>query len=149
MIENPPIHCGGIIVFTQDLEFVTVISENGNHGFPKGKREKGETLFATALRELREETGLQQEDIELIQPETVYFDEISNKGNPCVRYWLAEYKSPQSSKEFNFIFDITELNQVLWMNAQQLLPLLTLKNRSDILVRVVKFIKENLINKNI
>jgi len=146
MAENQSIHCGGVIVFTTGLEFVSVVSKAGNYGFPKGKREKDETLFQTSIRELQEETGIQEKDIQFIQPESVYFDEISNKGNICVRYFLAQYKSDVTSKEFNFVFDLEELRQVSWINHKKLLSLLTLKNRPSILAKAVQFIKENVVN---
>jgi len=140
--EDKSIHCGGVIVFNSLFEFIAVVSsDRGNYGFPKGKREKGETTFETALRELQEETGLQEKDIEL-QSKSVYFDEISNKGNICVRYFLARHKGSGSSN-FQFVYDKTELNNVEWIHYSKLSSLLVLKNRPEILCKVVNFIKEN------
>ncbi|MEK7520296.1 MAG: methylated-DNA--[protein]-cysteine S-methyltransferase [Patescibacteria group bacterium] len=52
----------GFIVCATDTDgirkFLLLYAERGYWGFPKGKRHVRETLFATALRELREETGM-------------------------------------------------------------------------------------------
>jgi len=130
------IHCGGVIVFNENLEFVAVVSERGNYGFPKGKREVGETMFETSFRELREETGLQPKDITLY---STHFDEINSKGDTCVRYLLAKYNS---KSDFEFTFDKEELKWVGWVHWKKLFPLLILKNRPDILKKVVQFIGE-------
>lgn len=50
---------------------LTLRNQNlSNHGgqisFPGGKREEGETLLETALRESREEIGLSEEEVEII-----------------------------------------------------------------------------------
>lgn len=58
------LYCAGIIVYTFDREvplFLLLhhLPAQGNHwDFPKGKREKGETLEATAARELFEEAHI-------------------------------------------------------------------------------------------
>ena len=45
---------------------IIVVEQNGNSwAFPKGGIEEGETMFETALREIREETGLSADDLEL------------------------------------------------------------------------------------
>ena len=56
----------GAVVFTQEgdeLRFVIIRSITGCYGFPKGHIERGETEQQTALREIKEETGL---DVTLI-----------------------------------------------------------------------------------
>ena len=52
----------GIVVFDQDK--VLLIKHNGGHiSFPKGHVEEGETEKETALREVKEETGIEAEII--------------------------------------------------------------------------------------
>ena len=47
----------GIIVFDKDK--VLLVKHKGGHtSFPKGHREKGENLRETAIREVKEETGI-------------------------------------------------------------------------------------------
>ena len=68
------INCCGIIVFYDNLT-ILVKNEKNFYSFPKGKKEKGETDFETAYRELKEETGIKENEIELINNK--YIDEIS------------------------------------------------------------------------
>ncbi len=54
------ISCGAV-VFTkdgEDIKYVVIKALNGDYGFPKGHMERGETEKETALREIREEVGL-------------------------------------------------------------------------------------------
>ena len=54
-------HSAGAIIFRKenDKHFFLILSyEEGHWGAPKGHVEKAETLQQTALREIREETGL-------------------------------------------------------------------------------------------
>lgn len=52
----------GAVVFTRDgdgsIRYVIIRSRSGIYGFPKGHMEGDETEEETALREIREETGL-------------------------------------------------------------------------------------------
>ena len=52
----------GAVVFTRvngEIRYVIIESIEGIFGFPKGHMEAGETEEETALREIREETGLE------------------------------------------------------------------------------------------
>lgn len=76
----------GCIVFSNDLKRVALVESKrvDNWCPPKGGRERGEHTTDTALRELREESGILPDEIELIP--SCYVDEISAKGNLSVRY---------------------------------------------------------------
>lgn len=86
----------GAVVFTRTpdgIKYVIVQSLEGYYGFPKGHCDKGEREEETALREIREETGL---DVRII-PEFRYVDVHAIPQKPGVMkqivYFLAEYKS--------------------------------------------------------
>lgn len=52
----------GAVVFTREsgqVKYLLIANLRGIYGFPKGHVEPGETEEQTALREIREETGLQ------------------------------------------------------------------------------------------
>ena len=56
----------GVIVYrctNTQREYLLIRNRKGHWDFPKGKQEPGETTVHTALRELREETGLVIEHI--------------------------------------------------------------------------------------
>lgn len=101
--------CAGVIVFSPDLsQTVLVETHHGRFSFPKGKRISGESYLHAALRELREETGLQAEDIEIEEGASVV--DFSSRGNPSVHYLIAKTLRVQA----NFDFDPDELKSVSW-----------------------------------
>lgn len=104
------IPCAGIIVFDGD-KTILVNTSHGNHSFPKGKRNKGESYFDTAWRELNEETGLTQEHVKLL--DDTFIDEFSSKGNPSVRYFIGKLMIPTET----FTFDKDELENVKWVHV--------------------------------
>ena len=88
----------GAVVFTRENEairYVIVQSKEGVFGFPKGHMEAAETEEETALREIREETGLQVKLIDGFRTEDSY--PIHREGVPDVMkhvvYFLAEYEN--------------------------------------------------------
>ena len=83
----------GAVVFTRTEEepmYVLVRSHKGHYGFPKGHMETGETEEETALREIREETGL---DARLISgfKETDEYPVNAEGDLKRVTFYLGEY----------------------------------------------------------
>ena len=89
-------HSAGAVVFTREAgepRFVVVESQSsGVHGFPKGRMEEGETDLEAALREVREETGLEPRILPGFR--TVELYALREKPNTVkqVIYYLAEYE---------------------------------------------------------
>ena len=85
----------GAVVFTRDgdgtILYVIIRSHEGIYGFPKGHIEGNESEEETALREIREETGL----IPRLLPEFRRVDRYSLREKPNVAkqvvYFAAEY----------------------------------------------------------
>jgi len=123
------IPCSGFIIFSQDkTKTVLVETHMGNLSYPKGKRKKGEIYMETALRELEEETGLTEDDIDIIKD--VFLDELSNKSNPSVRYFLAYIKD----EKYKFIFDSEELMDVEWYDRENILLFNNIKNSRKLIL---------------
>ncbi len=85
----------GAVVFTRNadgVKYVIIRSLEGYYGFPKGHCERNETEEETALREIREETGLKVR----ILPGFRYIDIHPIPQKPGVMkqiiYFLAEYE---------------------------------------------------------
>lgn len=76
----------------QALTCLLVQTPEGHWGFPKGKRNRGESAIDNALRELFEETGLMRLQFDLREDE--HFDECSEKGSLAVRYFAARLTDP-------------------------------------------------------
>lgn len=108
-IRLPP--CTGIIIIDND-QTILVSTKRGNQSFPKGKRHRNETVLEAAWRELKEETGLDNRHIDLI--EDYYIDELSDKGNLSIRYFVGLLKT--DIKINKFTFDTNELACVGWYN---------------------------------
>ncbi|HEX3016331.1 MAG TPA: NUDIX domain-containing protein [Caproicibacter sp.] len=89
------ISCGAV-VFTQQggkTQYVIIKSTEGYYGFPKGHIESGESEEETALREIREETGL---NVNIISGFRVVDEHpIPNKPDVMKRiiYFLAEFNN--------------------------------------------------------
>ena len=86
----------GAVVFTREageLRYVIITSPEGFCGFPKGHAEAGETEQETALREIREETGLKVRLLEGFR--TTDSHPLVREGKPTVIkeivYFLGEF----------------------------------------------------------
>ena len=87
--------CGGV-VFTRrnhEILYVVIRHTSGHCGFPKGHMEPGEAEQETALREIREETGLTCRFLEGFRAEEQY--PLPNKPGTMkqVVYFLGEYSN--------------------------------------------------------
>ena len=60
-----PISCGFLIVRGNPIESFLLMKHSRRWDLPKGHVDEGETELQCALRELREETGIVSEDIEI------------------------------------------------------------------------------------
>ena len=85
----------GAVVFTRDhdtIQYVIIRSKEGICGFPKGHMENRETEQETALREVKEETGLSVEIIEGFRTEDSHtFTRSGETRMKHIVYYLAEY----------------------------------------------------------
>ena len=85
--------CGAIIVFENKYLLVRAREKDGGHwNFPKGHKEKGETDEETALREVKEEVGLDVEFVKGFRHINIYYDHI-NKVDKQVVFFLAKASS--------------------------------------------------------
>ncbi len=132
MITSRP-HCAGIIVFDGNRT-VLVCTPKGNFSFPKGKLNKDEPEIVGAWREIREETGLSDQNVKLI--ENIHFDEYTAKGNLSIRYFIGTLINNFN----NFIFDSQELYSVGWYDIDKAIEFNKMKKqRREILLQAHKF----------
>ncbi len=87
----------GIIIFRktpEGVKFLLLYHGKGYWNFPKGRLEAGERSWQTAFREVREETGLKNTDLKLVQDfksfEKFHFHHEGQKIFRIVILYLAE-----------------------------------------------------------
>lgn len=105
--------CGAIVFSNENgVRKYVIIRGTGIYkeycGFPKGHMEPGETEVETALREVKEETGLDVTLIEGFRTEDAHF--LAREGRPNDRktnvYFLAEYSNQQIKAQESEVSEI-------------------------------------------
>ena len=89
------VSCGAVVFTRHDgkTKYVIIKSTEGYYGFPKGHIESGESEEETALREIREETGL---NVNITSGFRIVDEHsLPNKSNVMKRviYFLAEFNN--------------------------------------------------------
>ena len=128
MEEAQDYSIGVIPVFKSEQEplFCLVRHSAGHWGFPKGHPDEGETEEQTALRELREETGV--DDIELdsahVFSEHYSLDEryphaSKRYGKKNVKYFLGFSRSMAAAPEAEFASEILGVEWLPYAQARE------------------------------
>ena len=128
--------CGGV-VFTRengDIRYVIIRHRAGHCGFPKGHMELGETEQQTALREIREEVGLQCTLIEGFRQQDQY--PLPKKPGTVkqVVYFLAEFV------EQEIVIQPEEISRVYLLPFEEALKLLPFPAARRILTKANRFL---------
>lgn len=126
------IHSAGAVLYTVIdgvRQYVLVREKNGSYGLPKGHVEEGETLAETALREVREETGV---TAVLHSQEPVMVDEYPIAGGDLKRVsWFVAHFTDQVP-----VADRTQVLAVLLQPVETAVRTLTYGSTREILRRV-------------
>lgn len=129
----------GAVVFTRangELRYVLAQNLEGYYGFPKGHMEADETEQQTALREIREEVGLQPRLIEGFRT----CDEHPIPSRPGVMkqivYFLAEYEDQPIS------FQKEELLSAPLVSYEEAMALFTFDSSKRILTEAHAFLNK-------
>jgi len=117
------------------LEVVLIATQGGERwGLPKGLVEKGESLEETALREVREETGLEAEILERLEPIEYWFwwDEDGQKVryHKKVYFFLMAYRSGDVAQH-DF-----EVEDVRWFPIDQAIERASYRTEREVLQQV-------------
>ena len=125
--------CGAVVYNPDKQAFLIIKMLNGNWGFPKGHTEDNETDIQTAMREVREETGI---DIEIV-----------HGFKKSIKY----IPFPGVLKEVIFFIGITmeekvtidknEIEDYMWCTYGEALKMITYKPQRDVMDSALKFIK--------
>ena len=121
--------CGCIII--ENNKVLLVYEKNRNFwGFPKGHMEKGENEIETALREVKEEVGL---DVEIIDKETRYILNyiIRDEIDKTTVLYLARPKNKE------IVMQESEIEKVKWCDFEEALETLTFDNSKEVFKKVI------------
>lgn len=101
---------------------------------PKGTPESGETEIATALREVREETGLDVEPGPFLGAIRYWFAREGSRVHKTVRWWLMEPVGGNLGEHD------AEFDDVRWVDARQALSDLSYADERGIVERALQVI---------
>ena len=128
------IQSAGAVLYTVidgERHYVLVREKNGSYGMPKGHVETGETLAETAIREIREETGVSAA-LHSQAPFTV--DEYPIAGGDTKRVsWFVAHYADQTP-----VADRTQVLGVLVLPIDAALKTLTYNSTREILRKADK-----------
>lgn len=129
--------CGAVIFrhFEDGLKFLLIRNKrSANWGFSKGHIEEGETKLETALREIKEETGLEVDVIDGFEEESNYI--VAGRFEKTVTLFLAESESE------TYCMQEEEIAKIGWFSFEQGLKILNFENDKRILTKAKEFIGE-------
>ena len=107
--------CGAIIF--NEGKVLVVKQTSGFYGFPKGHVEKGETEKETAIRETKEETGL---DIKIISDKRYTQSYIVKENvHKDVVFFIAKLENNNEKRQ------VEELEEILWIDINEVENILT------------------------
>lgn len=126
--------CGCIII--NNGKVLLVYEKNRNFwGFPKGHMEEGETEIETALREVKEEVGLEVE-IDLEKRYTLNYI-IRDEIDKTAILFVAKTKNKE------IVMQESEIENAKWCNFEEALDTLTFENWKEMFKKVIDDINKN------
>ncbi|MBR6791208.1 MAG: NUDIX domain-containing protein [Oscillospiraceae bacterium] len=132
--------CGAVVYCRQDhdIKYLLVCERSGFWVFPKGHMEAGESEQQTALREVKEETGLDITFIAGFRAEDEH--DLAREGRPDVIkqtvYFLAEYKDQ------SFIPQESEISKIMLLDFESAMAALQFDSFRRILTQAHDFLSE-------
>ncbi len=127
----------GAVVFRErkELEFLLLRYGAGHWDFVKGNREKGERSKETLLRELKEETNLQE--VELVDGFKERITYFFREGGGLVLKEVVFYLARLKNGEVQISFEHTDFG---WFSYEECLKTLTFKTAKDVLKKAHNYL---------
>lgn len=128
----------GGVIFRMEGEKIEIalisLREGSVWCLPKGLVEKGEDPEATALREVREETGLLGKSLEKLGEVEYWFyeKEVRSRIHKTVHFYLLEYQGGRLEDHDS------EVEEVRWYPAEEALTLMTYQNEREVVEKALK-----------
>ena len=120
--------CGAILF--NDGKVLVVKQTSGFYGFPKGHVEIGETEKETAIREVKEETGL---DIKIISDKRYTQSYIVKENvHKDVVFFIAKLENNNEKRQ------VEEIEEILWIDINEVENILTYDSLKELWKEVKK-----------
>lgn len=135
-------HSVGIIVysrFPRSIKFLLIKQHQGHWGFPKGHIEKGEKPIDTAVRELREETGIRK--IVFLRRKVLLRDDYSFRKETVTIHKIVDYYIAET-ETVKVKIDGREILNYRWCTYDKAAERLTFKESKGILKKAFKIIED-------
>jgi 8-oxo-dGTP diphosphatase len=132
----------GGIVFKgsgKDLQFILVRNYKADRdvnywGFPKGHLEEGETSKEAALREVKEETGVEAEITEKVDKIEYFFKWQGEKVFKVVTFFLMKYVAGEVQ------FQASELAEADWFSPDDALKTISFENEKKLFQKALEIL---------
>ncbi|MGM0405063.1 MAG: bis(5'-nucleosyl)-tetraphosphatase [Thermoplasmatota archaeon] len=133
----------GFLIFREEeeKEFLLLHYPAGHWDYPKGHVEEGETEIETALRELEEETGLSEDDIEIIEGFRETIDYFYHKRYDMSHKQVVYFLGKSMTSDVNIS---REHQDYIWLKYEEAMKRLTFKNAKNLLENAKNFIDKKL-----
>lgn len=126
--------CGAVVF--RGKKYLLLHYESGHWDFPKGHMERGESEEQTAIREVKEETGL---DVDIIpgfmEKITYFFKKNGRLIGKDVIFLIGRAKSEDARLSY-------EHKAYKWLAYEEALELITFKNSRNVLKKAHDFLKK-------
>ncbi|OGE26324.1 hypothetical protein A3C26_02875 [Candidatus Daviesbacteria bacterium RIFCSPHIGHO2_02_FULL_39_12] len=127
---------GGIVFNSKGQVLVTQHSQNKHWSFPKGLIDPGQTSEQAAVREVKEEGGVEAEIIGKVGYSKYVYTLNGEKIFKVVTYYLMKYKSGDIA---DHDFEVSDLG---WFEPEEALKKLTFSQDKELLKKALKMIND-------
>lgn len=133
------ISAGGVVVRKEDSILVLLARRGRDWQLPKGLVEEGERTEETAVREVREETGIDARIIKPLGRINYWYYREGRRIYKTVHFFLME-ATGGSTKERD-----KEMDEVRWFGIDEALSRIAYRNEKDLIERAKKELRSDLI----
>jgi 8-oxo-dGTP pyrophosphatase MutT (NUDIX family) len=128
---------GIVLVFREEEDLFLIVKHTAGHwGFPKGHKEAYENDQETALRELKEETGIVK--CRIINMPTIHEEYIYSEGNIEIHKIVKYFVGFTEDKEVKLLE--SELVEYKWATYEEAMNTLSYDNNKEVLKEAVKYL---------